>query len=148
MTTHTQSTPGALAEACGRAQSRAQRWLVYVTPFNWLTLVTPAVLAALAGAAMLTDTTDDSLRELAGYAALASALLTAIHKALDCDTHQEKCRQLIGDFAGLRARYDTLGSRNDGQRDQIRDSLDEQFADACGRAARLIPHWPARLISG
>ncbi len=89
---------------------------------NWLTVVAPALLSIIAGTTVLADlmlAVDDETeiywKLWTGLAALASALLVAVHKALNCDRYQVECSRLVCAYNGLSAKYRTLhevGSRD------------------------------------
>jgi len=71
---------------------------------NWITVLVPSLLGVVAGSAIFAD--DNSL--WLGIAALMAALLTAIHKGLNCDAHQQECRRLVQEYSSLELRYRTL----------------------------------------
>ena len=79
--------------------------LDFLSKTNWITIVIPALLAAIAGAALFSDT---EWTKLTGTAALLSALLTAIHKGRNCDAHQAECQRLAQAYNGLATKYRTI----------------------------------------
>jgi hypothetical protein len=44
----------------------------------------------------------------AGLCALGSAILSGLHTSLRCDPHQTECRNLIADFDGLEAGFQSV----------------------------------------
>jgi len=72
---------------------------------NLITVIVPSLLAVSAGSAFFAT---DDWKLFIGITVLIGALLTAIHKGLDCDAYQTECRRLIQAYNGLAARYRTL----------------------------------------
>lgn len=72
---------------------------------NWITVLIPSLLGLIAGSAIFAT---DKWTAMIGGATLTAALLTAIHKGLDCDAYQNECRRLIQAYSGLATRYRTL----------------------------------------
>lgn len=79
---------------------------------NWITVLVPSLLGVVAGSALFAESKSILLGIEAtvwiGIGTLFAAILTAIHKGLDCDAHQEECRRLVQVYRGLEARYRTL----------------------------------------
>lgn len=73
---------------------------------NWITVIVPSLLAVTAGSALFAD--NDEWKLTVGLSALIAALLTAIHKGLDCDAYQAEARRLIQAYNGMATRYRTL----------------------------------------
>ena len=89
-----------------RAESAAfNERLGFFAKTNWITVLVPSLLAVCAGSVLFSS---DNWKWLLGLAALAGALLTAIHRGLDCDAHQAECRRLTQAYSGLAIRYRTL----------------------------------------
>lgn len=85
---------------------------------NWITVLVPSLLGVVAGSAIISD----SKLEWFGIAVLLGAVLTAIHKGLDCDAHQAECRRLVQKYRGLETRYRTI-------RQVDKESAHEDFLD-------------------
>jgi hypothetical protein len=86
-------------------------WLAILDPINLLTVAAPAVLSVIAGSTILTEPVflgPDRGRLIAGVCALASAVLTTIHKTLNCDAHQSECRRIMQAYSVLEASYERL----------------------------------------
>ena len=89
-----------------------RRRLALLSKTNWITIVAPALLSAIAGAAIFEVSEASVLgaqwKVWTGGAALLSALLVAVHKGRNCDFYQAECRRLVQEFEGLATRYRTL----------------------------------------
>lgn len=96
---------------------------------NWITVIVPSLLAVTAGSALFAT---DDWRPIIGVTVLIGALLTAIHKGLDCDAYQTECRRLIQAYNGLATRYRTL---HEVQKDHRQD----EFLELENRLAELSP---------
>ena len=72
---------------------------------NWITVIVPSLLAVTAGSAFFAA---EDWAPIVGLSTLFAALLTAIHKGLDCDAYQAEARRLIQAYNGLATRYRTL----------------------------------------
>jgi len=106
MTDDNQAIAGSRESEChGRANFFEVR-LRFFSKANWITVLVPSLLGVLAGSALSSDI--NQVPTWVGWGALAAALLTAIHKGLDCDTHQTECRRLVQEYRGLEVRYRTL----------------------------------------
>ena len=94
---------------------------------NWITVIVPSLLAVTAGSALFAA---DNWAPIVGFAALAGALLTAIHKGFNCDAYQSECRRLIQEYNGLATRYRTL-------REIQKDNWLNDFLELEDRLAKL-----------
>ena len=79
---------------------------------NVVFVVVPAVFgtaaAALAAAASSTTSSDNRLTVVAAVLAGAAAVLTAVHKALNCDAYQAECLRLSQAFQSIRIRSEAM----------------------------------------
>ena len=125
------------SECAERAKFFEDR-LRFFSKTNWITLIVPSLLGVLAGAALSSNVNPTWL----GLGALMAALLTAIHKGLDCDAHQEECRRIVQANRSFEVRYRTLhqiGSEN--IIEELRD-LDKELADLrASQLATVEPQW-------
>ena len=71
---------------------------------NKITVIVPSLLGVIAGSALFSSSNNIWL----GVGVFIAAILTAIHKGLDCDAHQEECRRLVQAYRGLETRYRTI----------------------------------------
>lgn len=76
-----------------------------LSSLNWLTVLVPSLLALVAGSALFAG--EDWSPFVAG-AALFAAILSAIHKGLNCDTYQADCRRLLKAYRAHSVGYRTL----------------------------------------
>jgi lysylphosphatidylglycerol synthetase-like protein (DUF2156 family) len=112
---------------CKQRASYFDSRLRFFSKTNLITVIVPSLLGVIAGSALFAETNSswlgiDTLSWLA-IGTLAAALLTAIHKGLDCDSHQAECRRLVQVYRGLETRYRTISET----------SMD----DKCGKFAEL-----------
>jgi hypothetical protein len=78
--------------------------LRFFSKTNLITVLVPSLLGVLAGSAL-----SPSINPLwLGSGALAVAILTAVHKGLDCEAHQAECRRLVQANRSFEVRYRTL----------------------------------------
>ena len=79
---------------------------------NVVFVVVPAVFgtaaAALAAAASSTNSSGNWLTLVAAVLAGAAAVLTAVHKALNCDAYQAECLRLSQAFQSIRIRSEAM----------------------------------------
>jgi hypothetical protein len=73
---------------------------------NWITVLIPSLLVVVVGSALFTA--GNEWKTIIGYSTLTAALLTAIHKGLNCDAYQLECSRLIQAYHELETRYRTL----------------------------------------
>lgn len=90
---------------CSAISAKLAKRLGFFSYMNWITVLVPLILAGGAGSAFFAG---NNWASWIGATALLGALLTAIHKGLNCDAHQSECRRLIQSYGGLAARYRTL----------------------------------------
>ena len=82
-----------------------ERRIGLLSSLNWLTVLVPSLLAVAAGSALFAG---DEWGPFVAGAALFAAILSAIHKGLNCDTYQVDCRRLLKDYRALSVGYRTL----------------------------------------
>lgn len=126
-----------------KAERRAYEiWLAWLFPANVITIVMPAVLAAIAGATILGDFFEkDGTKIIAGGAALTSAALTAIHTALKCDSHQAECRRLVQAYYALEAAYSGLEGCQDDSISHNYEKYEERLQHLRESAGAITPEW-------
>ena len=123
---------------CFQRASYFDRRLRFFSKTNWITVLIPSLLGVTAGSAFFASSTSPFL----GIAALVAALLTAIHKGLDCDAHQAECRRLIQSYRELETRYRTLAQIE--KIDVVAEllDLDDQLAELrSSQTATINPQW-------
>jgi hypothetical protein len=78
-------------------------WLSFLTPLRWITIAGGTILSALAGATVLSNGAflGSAFKIYSGIFALTASILTGLHTALHCDTHQAECRRLIQLYESL-----------------------------------------------
>jgi hypothetical protein len=98
---------------CGERAAFFDSQLRLFSKTNWITVLVPSLLGVVAGSALFAK--PESILWLGlgttiwiGIGTLLAAILTAIHKGLDCDAHQTECRRLVQVYRGLEVRYRTL----------------------------------------
>ncbi|WP_339901319.1 hypothetical protein [Paraglaciecola polaris] len=79
---------------------------------NWITVLVPSLLGVLAGSGLFVDSSvyllGLSASSWIAIGTLLAAILSAIHKGLNCDAHQAECRRLVQLYRALEIRYRTL----------------------------------------
>jgi hypothetical protein len=104
MTESTKNIAAARKSECSKRASYFESRLRFFGKTNWITVIVPSLLGVIAGSALFSPSNTIWL----GVGALIAALLTAIHKGLDCEAHQEECRRLVQAYRGLEMRYRTI----------------------------------------
>lgn len=112
MTDKYQNIASSRQTECGERASAFDNRLRFFSITNWFTIIIPALLGVLAGSGIFVDS-ESSWRgyeasTLIGWGTLFAAILTAIHKGLDCEAHQAECRRLVQIYRGFEVRYRTL----------------------------------------
>lgn len=112
MTNNYQTIAAQRETECGERAAYFDGQLRIFSRTNWITVLVPSLLGVIAGSALFADASSSWLGLNAstwlGIATLIAAILTAIHKGLDCDAHQAECRRLVQAYRGLEVRYRTL----------------------------------------
>ncbi len=111
-------------ECCQRALYFESR-LRFFSKTNWITVIVPSLLGVIAGSALFSSINSVWL----GVGTLIAALLTAIHKGLDCDSHQSECRRLVQAYRGLETRYRTISDLKLDNASKLLVDIDEQLAE-------------------
>lgn len=97
---------------CGERATFFDSQLRFFSKTNWITVLVPSLLGVVAGSALFAKSDSNWLgietSIWIGIGTLLAAILTAIHKGLDCDAHQTECRRLVQVYRGLEVRYRTL----------------------------------------
>lgn len=89
---------------CSKRASYFESRLRFFGTTNKITVIVPSLLGVIAGSALFSSSNNIWL----GVGVFIAAILTAIHKGLDCDAHQEECRRLVQAYRGLETRYRTI----------------------------------------
>lgn len=129
---------------CRENRRSYEIWLSHLAPRNLLTIVAPAVLSVIAGSTILAEPAflgSDRGRTLAGVCALASAVLTAIHKALNCDAHQAECRRIKQAYSSLEVSYERLSFIPNEKLTEELIKLDSRFEQIRTGAGANPPDW-------
>jgi len=112
--------------------------LRFFSKTNNITVLVPSLLGVLAGSAFSPDISSYWL----GGGVLIAAILTAVHKGLDCDAHQDECRRLVQANRSFEVRYRTLHQiRNEHIFEELR-VLDGELAELrASQLATVEPQW-------
>ena len=112
--------------------------LRFFSKTNWITVLVPSLLGVIAGSALFSNANSWWV----GVGALVAALLTAIHRGLDCDAHQAECRRLVQKYRGLEVRYRTLRQIESSKLVDDLRTLDDELAELRqSQTATTNPHW-------
>ena len=97
---------------CGERADFFDSQLRLFSKTNRITVLVPSLLGVVAGSALFANSEPIwrgiTPMVLVGVGTFVAAILTAIHKGLDCDAHQAECRRLIQVYRGLEVRYRSL----------------------------------------
>jgi hypothetical protein len=130
------------SECAERAEFFEDR-LRFFSKTNWITVIVPSLLGGLAGSALSPNVNPLWL----GFGALIAALLTAIHKGLDCDAHQEECRRIVQANRSFEVRYRTLHQINSENIIEELRALDSELAElSASQNATVEPQWYKKSI--
>ncbi len=123
---------------CGKRAAFFDSRLRFFSKTNWITVLVPSLLGVIAGSALFTESSSIWI----GIGALAAALLTAVHKGLNCDAHQAECRRLVQAYRGLEVRYRTLRQIATPTIVEEMLALDSELAELCqSQTATINPQW-------
>lgn len=129
------------ATECAQRAVYFDKRLRFFSKTNWITVLVPSLLGVVAGSALFADSNSLWL----GVGVLAAALLTAVHKGLDCDAHQAECRRLVQAYRGMEARYRTLAQIEKATIVEDLLELDDELANLRqGQTATINPYWLGR----
>ncbi len=138
MSSEYQNIAGEREAECRERANFFDERLRFFSKTNWITVLVPSLLGVLAGSALFSDSGSVWI----GLGALAAALLTAVHKGLDCDTHQVECRRLVQAYRGLETRYRTLRQIESSDIAEELRALDAELAELRqSQAATVNPQW-------
>lgn len=95
---------------CHIAKRALEKWLTILNPIRWVMVTATTILSALAAASILGKASLLGIHyeTFAGLCALGSAILSGLHTSLRCDPHQAECRNLIADYDGLEAGFQSV----------------------------------------
>ena len=130
-------------QECRENRRSYKIWLEHLKPWNALTMVSPAVLSVIAGSTILAEPTflgPDKGRVIAGVFALVSAVLTTIHKVLNCDPHQAECHRIMRAYSSLEAGYKGLKIHDNKLKEELL-KLNTRFEQIKDGAAAEPPEW-------
>jgi len=128
---------------CAERAAYFDKRLRFFSKTNWITVMVPSLLGVLAGSALYADS---NLKWIA-IGTLFAALLTAVHKGLDCDAHQFECRRLVQAYRGLEVRYRTLAQIETSTIIDDLLALDVELAELRqSQTATINPQWLKRHL--
>jgi hypothetical protein len=118
-------------------------WLSRLTPLKWLTIGGGTILSALAGATVLgkPEFLGAQWPIFGGVCALASSILTGLHTALKCESHQTECHRLIQLFSSLEASFQAAQALPTSQLQEKFKELEPKFEEARMKATASPPAW-------
>ncbi|MDX8399094.1 MAG: hypothetical protein R8K20_02455, partial [Gallionellaceae bacterium] len=111
-------------DECGKHVIWLERRIGQLSGLNWLTVLVPSLLAVAAGSALFAG---DKWGPFVAGAALFAAILSAIHKGLNCDTYQADCRRLLKAYRALSVSYRTLSELEPNDRESRLLELEAQL---------------------
>ena len=138
MTEDYQAIAGSRESECHERANFFEGSLRLFSITNWITVLVPSLLGVLAGSALAPNFGGSWI----GWGVLAAAILTAIHKGLDCDAHQAECRRLVQEYRSFEVRYRTLNQiKTENIVEELR-SLDSEIAELRkSQSATVKPQW-------
>jgi aspartyl/asparaginyl beta-hydroxylase (cupin superfamily) len=95
---------------CHIAKRALEKWLAVLNPIRWVMVTATTILSALAAASILGKASllGVHYETFAGLCALGAAILSGLHTSLRCDPHQTECRNLIAEYDGLEAAFQSV----------------------------------------
>ena len=143
MTENYQNLAAERTTECAERAAYFDKRLRFFSKTNWITVMVPSLLGVLAGSALYADS---NLKWIA-IGTLFAALLTAVHKGLDCDAHQSECRRLVQAYRGLEVRYRTLAQIETSTLVDDLLVLDAELAELRqSQTATINPQWLKRHL--
>ena len=138
MSENYQAIAGSRKSECRERANFFEGRLRFFSKTNWITILVPSLLGVLAGSAFSPDISP----MWSGGGALIAAILTVIHKGLDCDAHEAECRRLVQEYRSLEVRYRTLNQiKTENIAEELR-TLDSELADLRkSQSATVNPQW-------
>ena len=130
-----------------RVERRAYEiWLGRLTPLKWVTTGGGTLLSILAGATVLGQPKffGSAWPVYGGALALTSSVLTGLHTALRCDSHQTECHRLINLYSSLEAAFQAARVLPAPQLEAPLKELEGKFEEARMKAAAHAPAWCRR----
>ncbi|MBQ0718660.1 MAG: hypothetical protein KBT88_00510 [Gammaproteobacteria bacterium] len=132
---------------CGERATFFDSKLRFFSKTNWITVLVPSLLGVVAGSALFAEPGfsflgfETSTSIWIGLGTLAAAVLTAVHKGLDCDAHQAECRRLVQGYRSLEVRYRTLAQIETPNIVEILLALDSELGEIrLSQTATINPH--------
>jgi hypothetical protein len=110
MTSETSNFARQRERDCHIAKRALEKWLEVLNPVRWMMVTATTILSALAAATILGKASLLGIRydTFAGLCALGAAILSGLHTSLRCDPHQAECRNLIAEYDGLEAGFQSV----------------------------------------
>ena len=107
---------------------------------NWLTVLVPALISAIAGAEILTGASNVYLKYIIGGATLVASLLVVVHKALNCDAYQTEADRVRRGYDALAVKYRMVNELNPPDSETRLIALDESLAALKETGTANIPN--------
>ncbi|HMY51026.1 MAG TPA: hypothetical protein PLD90_15380 [Rhodocyclaceae bacterium] len=95
---------------CQIAGLAYSKWLSFLTPIRWATVVIGVVFPSLAGFSLLSGKAILGIewKTISAYLVFFSSIVAALHAALHCESHQAECKRLRNRYQALIDEIDNI----------------------------------------
>ena len=122
-----------------RVERRAfEMWLARLTPLRWATISGSVILSAIAGATFLNNPAWEYAALLSGSCALLAAVLTGLHTAFKCETHQAECHRLVRVYSSLILAYEAARNESGDELKSRLAALEVRLQDEVEKASASV----------
>lgn len=107
-------------------------WLKKITPYRWLAIVMGVILPAILGVTIFTDSgliSPTNWKYICSSVLLLSSIVSGLHTALKCDSHQQECLRLSKQYESLANKFELAKTLRQEEIENEKKILGEQYSD-------------------
>mgnify|MGYP006107971443 CR=1 FL=1 len=93
---------------CHIQQESYSIWLSYLTPLRWVSIIIGVIFPAIVGVAIFAELFGEEWKIWSAIMLLVSGMVSGLHTALKCDSHQSECQRLKKRYEALADKYNDV----------------------------------------
>ena len=119
-------------------------WLRLITPLRWGAVILGVILPAFVGVSFFIDSgliSKEHWKIICSLVLLVSSIVSGLHTALKCDTHQQECLKLSKQYEALANKFEFAKTYNRNQVEAEAKTLSDKFGDLVGNSTTTPAQW-------
>ncbi|SEP08470.1 hypothetical protein SAMN05444671_4441 [Flavobacterium sp. CF108] len=121
-----------------------EKWLTVITPFRWMAIALGVILPAFLGISIFTESglvTMSNWKIICSSVLLISSIVSGLHTALKCDSHQQECLRLSKQYESLANKFEFACTNNQDEIDSQKKILNEKYTELIENTSTTPASW-------